>query len=62
MCESGGGRAGLPVPVVRRSLWTLSNIELACSQSSEAVCESEGGRAGLPVPVVGTVSVDVKRH
>ena len=57
-----GGRPGLPIPVVRRSLWMLSSIELECSQSSEAVCESEGGRSGFPVPIVSRVSVDVKQH
>ena len=49
MCESGGGRPGLPVPNSPYGLCgrkaTLKHIVRA-----QEVCESGGGRPGLPVP------------
>ena len=53
MCESGGGRPGLPVPGGPCCLCgRKATLNLWCEfQSSGAVCESRGGgRPGLPVP------------
>ena len=63
LCESGGGRPGLPVP--NRLVFMVSvdvDIELNYyTVRAQGLCESRGGRAGLPVPnrLVFMVSVDV---
>ena len=53
MCESRGGRPGLPVPnnpyglCGRKATLSLNSLSLVRSQE---LCESRGGRPGLPVP------------
>ena len=65
LCESRGGRPGLPVPnspyacgVCGRKATLNSNPHKFRAQE---MSENRGGCPGLPVPN-GTVSVDVKRH
>ena len=55
LCESRGGRPGLPVPNRAYGL---------CGRKFRAqeLCESRGGRPWAPVPNKPTVSVDVKQH
>ena len=55
LCESPGGRPGLPVPNKPYGF---------CGRNFrvQELCESRGGRPGLPVLMSLTVSVDVKQH
>ena len=54
LCESRGGRPGLPV------LMNLTMVSVDVNRVQE-LCESRGGRPGLPVQMSLTmVSVDVK--
>ena len=63
LCESRGGRPGLPVPNSPDGLCgrkeTLNFTEKVRVQE---LCESRGGRPGLPVPNRPFTSVDVKQH
>ena len=49
VCESRGGRPGLPVPnsAYKLSVWTYSNIEHGVSERAQEVCVNRGGRPGL---------------
>ena len=52
MCESQGGRPGLPVPNSPYGLCgrkATFNLKLETLRAQE-LCESQGGRPGLPVP------------
>ena len=52
LCESRGGRAGLPVPNIPNALCggkTTWNSNYMFFRAKE-LCESRGGRPGLPVP------------
>ena len=56
LCESRGGRPGLPVP---DSPYGLRGRKATLKNRAQELCESRGGRPGLPVL---TLSVDVKQH
>ena len=47
LCESRGGRPGLPVP---KSPYGLCGREATLKNRAQELCESPGGRPGLPVP------------
>ena len=53
LCESGGGRPGLPVPdspygfCGRKATLNLNTVE---RERDQELCERRGGRPGLPVP------------
>ena len=49
LCESRGGRPGLPVPNSPYGLRGHKAI-LNLSNRAQELCESRGGRPGLPVP------------
>ena len=51
LCESGGGRPGLPVPNIPYDLrGRKTTLNLNCTTRSQELCESRGGRPGPPVP------------
>ena len=60
LCESRGGRPGLPSLISLRFLWPYSNTET--KNRAQELCESRGDRAGLPSLINLIVSVDVKHH
>ena len=45
LCESGGGRPGLPVP---NSPYGLRGRKATLENRAQELCESRGGRPGLP--------------
>ena len=47
LCESRGGRPGLPVP---NSTFGLCGRKATLKNRAQELCESRGGRPGLPVP------------
>ena len=47
LCESRGGRPGLPVP---SSPYGLCGRKETVKNRAQELCESRGGRPGLPVP------------
>ena len=47
LCESRGGRQGLPVP---NSLYGPCGLKATLKNRAQELCESRGGRHGLPVP------------
>ena len=55
LCESRGGRPGLPVPCKPDGFRGRKVIV-------QELCESRGGRPGLSVPTSLLVSVDVKLY
>ena len=61
LCESRGGRPGLPVPNGPYGLCgrkaTLNSLV-----RGQELCESRGGRPGSPSLTVLMVSVDVTQH
>jgi len=59
LCESGGGRPGLPVP---NSPYVLCGREATLKNRAQKLCESQGGCPGLPFLLVCMGSVDVKQH
>ena len=62
LCESRGGRPGLPSLIILRFLWTLSNTQpTRTGQNSRAVWKSRW-ISSAPVPNKPTISVDVKQH
>ena len=51
LCESRGGRPGLPVPNSPCDLCgRKSTLDLNWPNRAQKLCESGGGRPGLPVP------------
>ena len=54
LCDSGGGRPGLPVPNKHHGLCgrkaTFEEEDEACGVRVQELCERIGGRPGLPVP------------
>ena len=53
LCESRGGRPGLPVP---NSPYCFCGHKATLKNRAQALCESRGGRPGLPSLIVRTVS------
>ena len=62
LCESRGGRPGLPVPNKPTVSVDVKQHSTRSHIRAQELCESRGGRPGLPVPNKPTVSVDVKQH
>ena len=66
LCESRGGRPGLPVPNKEAYDFCIRTATLQQQHlllfSAQELCESRSSRPGLPVPDKPMVSVDVKRH
>ena len=60
LCESRGGRPGLPVLMSLMGFFGR-NATLNYPRVQE-LCESRGGRPELPVQMSLVVSVDVKQH
>ena len=50
MCESPGGRPGLPVPTNPYGLCGRKATLNETDHRAQELCESRGGRPGLPVP------------
>ena len=59
LCESRGGRPGLPVP---NSPYGLCGRKATLKNRAQELCKSRGGRPRRPVPNKPTVFVDVKQH